>query len=82
MDLKLSGKVAMVGGASKGLGFAVAKALAGEGAQLSIASRSRQAIESARLRIEHTGGYVQRGAQASCKSLGHMIRFLRSLILP
>lgn len=31
MNLGLSGKVAMVGGASKGLGFAVAQALAGEG---------------------------------------------------
>ena len=28
MDLRLTNKVAMVGGASKGLGFAVAKALA------------------------------------------------------
>ena len=31
MDLGLKGKIAMVGGASKGLGFAVARALAGEG---------------------------------------------------
>ena len=39
MDLGLTDKVAMVGGASKGLGFAVARALAAEGAQVSIASR-------------------------------------------
>ena len=39
MDLGLKGKVAMVGGASKGLGFAVAQALAAEGALVSIASR-------------------------------------------
>ena len=43
MDLNLKGKVAMVGGASKGLGFAVARALAADGAQVSIASRNRQA---------------------------------------
>jgi 3-oxoacyl-[acyl-carrier protein] reductase len=44
MDLGLKGKIAMVGGASKGLGFAVARALAGEGVQLCIASRDASAI--------------------------------------
>ena len=59
MDLRLDGKVAMVGGASKGLGFAVGRALAAEGAQLSIASRSRETIESAGAQIEkETGGRV------------------------
>jgi 3-oxoacyl-[acyl-carrier protein] reductase len=47
MDLGLSKKVAMVGGASKGLGFAVARALAAEGARVSIASRDASAIERA-----------------------------------
>ena len=40
MDLGLKGKVAMVGGASRGLGFAVAQALASEGAIVSISSRN------------------------------------------
>ena len=47
MDIGLKGKVAMVGGASKGLGFAVARALAAEGAQVSIASRDAAAIAKA-----------------------------------
>jgi 3-oxoacyl-[acyl-carrier protein] reductase len=47
MDLGLRNKVAMVGGASKGLGYAIARALAAEGAQVSIASRDRDAIEKA-----------------------------------
>ncbi len=47
MDLGLTGKVAMVGGASKGLGFAVARALASEGALVSIASRDGTAIQRA-----------------------------------
>jgi len=34
MDLGLKGKVAMVAGASRGLGYAVARALAAEGAQV------------------------------------------------
>jgi 3-oxoacyl-[acyl-carrier protein] reductase len=47
MDLGLKNKVAMVGGASKGLGYAVARALAAEGAAVSIASRSADAIRRA-----------------------------------
>ncbi len=47
MDLGLKGKVAVVGGASKGLGFGVAKILAAEGAIVSIASRDKSAIEKA-----------------------------------
>jgi 3-oxoacyl-[acyl-carrier protein] reductase len=51
MDLGLTGKVAMVASASKGLGFAVARALAGEGARVSIGSRNAHAIEAAAARI-------------------------------
>jgi 3-oxoacyl-[acyl-carrier protein] reductase len=51
VDLGLKGKVAMVAGASRGLGYAVAQALANEGALVSIASRDKQAIEAAAGRI-------------------------------
>ena len=51
MDLGLKGKVAMVAGASRGLGYAVAKALADEGARVSIASRDEAAIGAAGRRI-------------------------------
>jgi 3-oxoacyl-[acyl-carrier protein] reductase len=51
MDLRLKGKVAMVAGASRGLGYAVAKALADEGARVSIASRDEAAIADAARRI-------------------------------
>ena len=44
MELGLTGKVAMVAGASRGLGFAVARALAAEGARVSLVSRSQEAI--------------------------------------
>jgi 3-oxoacyl-[acyl-carrier protein] reductase len=47
MDLGLKGKIAMVGGASKGLGFAVARALAAEGAHVCIAARDADAINRA-----------------------------------
>jgi 3-oxoacyl-[acyl-carrier protein] reductase len=56
MNLGLRGKVALVSGASKGLGYAVARALAGEGAHVSIASRDAAAIREAAARIEGDTG--------------------------
>lgn len=47
MDLMLNGKVAIVGGASKGLGRACAQALAEEGVNLVICSRSQTDLEKA-----------------------------------
>jgi 3-oxoacyl-[acyl-carrier protein] reductase len=51
MDLGLKGKVAMVGGASRGLGYAVAEALAREGAIVSISSTTPASIDAAGKRI-------------------------------
>jgi 3-oxoacyl-[acyl-carrier protein] reductase len=56
VNLNLTGKVAMVGGGSRGLGFAVAQALAAEGAEVSMASRNRDAIEAAGKRIQQQSG--------------------------
>jgi len=47
MDLGLTNKVAMVGGGSKGLGYAVARALAAEGAHVVIAARDSDAVRRA-----------------------------------
>ena len=56
MNLGLTNKVAMVAGASRGLGYAVARALAEEGAQVSIASRDAGAVAAAGKRIEEETG--------------------------
>jgi 3-oxoacyl-[acyl-carrier protein] reductase len=56
MDLNLKGKVALLAGASKGLGYAVAHAMAREGASVSIASRDEKAIADAASRIERETG--------------------------
>src|SRR3954449_11257668 len=59
MDLRIKGKVAMVAAASQGLGFAIAHALAAEGAQVSIAARKEETIREAAARIaEQTGAEV------------------------
>lgn len=47
VELGIAGKVALVTGASKGLGFGVARQLAQEGAKVAISSRSREQIEAA-----------------------------------
>jgi 3-oxoacyl-[acyl-carrier protein] reductase len=47
MDLGLHGRVALVTGASKGIGRGIAAALAAEGAKVAITSRSRERIEAA-----------------------------------
>jgi 3-oxoacyl-[acyl-carrier protein] reductase len=56
MDLGLKNKIAMVGGASKGLGHAVAHALAAEGAHVSIASRDADAVRKAGETLTREGG--------------------------
>jgi 3-oxoacyl-[acyl-carrier protein] reductase len=80
VDLKLNGKVAMVGGASKGLGFAVARALAADGAQVSIASRNRQAIEAAGRRIEEDTGVPVLATAADLASADAIARWHRETL--
>jgi len=51
MDLGLSGKAALVTGASRGLALATARELAAEGASVAISSRSPERIEAAAVSI-------------------------------
>jgi 3-oxoacyl-[acyl-carrier protein] reductase len=46
MDLGIEGKAALVAGASKGIGRAIAAELAAEGARVAITSRSRERVEA------------------------------------
>jgi 3-oxoacyl-[acyl-carrier protein] reductase len=55
MDLELSGKVALVNGASQGIGRAIAAALVAEGARVAITSRSRERIDTTAGELGATG---------------------------
>jgi 3-oxoacyl-[acyl-carrier protein] reductase len=56
MDLELVGRVAVVGGASKGLGRACAEVLAAEGAKVVMCSRSPDDLQQAAQAIRDTTG--------------------------
>jgi NAD(P)-dependent dehydrogenase (short-subunit alcohol dehydrogenase family) len=55
MDLGLTGRVALVTGASKGIGRAIALTLAAEGMDVAIVARSREPLEALKKEIEAKG---------------------------
>ncbi|MDB5735389.1 MAG: short-chain dehydrogenase/reductase [Alphaproteobacteria bacterium] len=57
MDLQLNGKLALVSGSTAGIGFAIARALAAEGAHVIVNGRSQKAVDEAVLTLKgDTGG--------------------------
>lgn len=59
MDLNLKDQVAMIAASSKGLGYGVAKALAADGARVSMCSRDAAAVEAAaRTLADQTGAHT------------------------
>jgi NAD(P)-dependent dehydrogenase (short-subunit alcohol dehydrogenase family) len=55
MDLQLTGKRAIVTGGSRGIGYAVAEALAAEGASVALVARGQAALDEARGRLTEAG---------------------------
>jgi len=69
VDLGLAGKVAMVAGASRGLGFAIARELALNGVAVSISSRDAAAVAKAAEEIHAESGGEVLGVAADVRSL-------------
>ena len=69
MDLGLTGKVALVAAASKGLGRAVAHELAAEGATVVMCARGRDALDAAREEIAKATGADVRAVVADVSTL-------------
>jgi NAD(P)-dependent dehydrogenase (short-subunit alcohol dehydrogenase family) len=59
MKIDLKGRTAVISGGSRGLGEAMAKALAGEGAQIALVARDRARLERVRDDITVSGGVAE-----------------------
>jgi NAD(P)-dependent dehydrogenase (short-subunit alcohol dehydrogenase family) len=69
VDLKLAGKVALVTGSTAGIGFAIARSLAVEGAQVYVNGRTQERVDRAIAAIrQHAGSAKVDGIAADFSS--------------
>lgn len=61
MDLQLTGKTAFISGSTAGIGYAIASALAKEGAQVTINGRSQNSVDQAIAAIKTETGHEVKG---------------------
>jgi len=65
VDLKLAGKVALVTGSTAGIGFAIARSLANEGAHVYVNGRTQQRVDAATAAIRSHAAGVKVGGIAA-----------------
>jgi NAD(P)-dependent dehydrogenase (short-subunit alcohol dehydrogenase family) len=73
MDLEIAGRVSLVVGGSKGIGFEVARMLAQEGCRVAVVARTAKHIDRAVASIEAEGGHVL-GVRADMTDSDHIER--------
>lgn len=79
MDLQLAGRSVIVTGASRGIGLAIARAFAEEGARLTICARGAEGLAAAVAEIEALGVEVQ-GVTADVTSEADTARVVESAV--
>lgn len=79
-DLGLDGKVALVGGGSSGIGFGIAKALAAEGALVTLMARRQDRLDDAVARLNEVGGENVASIQADCGSADDCSRSVNTVV--
>jgi 3-oxoacyl-[acyl-carrier protein] reductase len=67
MDLKLKDKIAIIGGASMGIGYGIARTLAEEGAKVAITARREPALRAAADTLRAATGGEVLPVQADCR---------------
>jgi 3-oxoacyl-[acyl-carrier protein] reductase len=67
MDLKLDGKIAIVGGSSQGIGFGIARALAAEGVKLTMTARREAILREACAHVKAETGLEPLALSADCR---------------
>ena len=80
MSESLNGKVAIVTGGSRGIGLAIAGALAAEGARVSITGRSAAYLSAARTLIEQAGPGTLEALQADVRHYPEMERAVAATV--
>ena len=79
VDLQIRGKVALITGASSGLGEAVALALAAEGATIAVAARRLDLLDSVALEAKRRGAAEARAFAADLTAPGAIDTLLREV---
>src|SRR5581483_7111978 len=78
MDLALRDKVAIVGGASQGIGFAIARVLAAEGAHVAMVARRRERLDDAVAQVSAQGGGRAHAIAADIRNADDCARIVAS----
>ena len=80
MDFGLRGKVGIVGGASMGIGYGIARELAAEGASLALTARRHPALSEAAARIRAETGATVLTIPADCRRAEDCARVVETTV--
>jgi 3-oxoacyl-[acyl-carrier protein] reductase len=80
MDLGLTGKIAIVGGASMGIGYGIARQLAAEGARVAMTARREAQLVRAAETIARETGAETLAVQADCRRAEDCARVIDTVV--